>query len=79
MRADPRDVRIPKLGPGTVEADLLSLHVGVGDRVEAGQEIAEVEGEKSSLVIESPVAEVLLDVGATYAIGAVVCRIQPDG
>ena len=81
--SDVRDIHIPKLGPGTVEADLVRLDVAVGDRVEAGQEIAEVEGDKASFAIEAPVSgtvsEVLLDVGETYDIGAVICRVTPDG
>lgn len=80
--SETRDVHIPKLGPGTVEADLVSVEVDVGDRVNAGQEIAEVEGEKSSFMVEAPVAgtisEILLEVGETYAIGEVLCRIELD-
>lgn len=77
-----RDVHIPKLGPGTVEADLLSVSVAAGEHVVAGQEIAEVEGEKSAVVVESPVSgvvqEVLLEPGEGYAIGSVILRIIPD-
>ena len=78
-----RDIRIPKLGPGTVEADLVSLGVGVGDHVSVGQEIAEVEGEKASFTVEASVAgtvtEILLEAGETYAVGDVLMRIRPDG
>jgi len=79
--SDVRDVHIPKMGPGTVEADLISLEVSVGDRVSAGQEIAEVEGEKAAFMVEAPIAgtitEILLEPGQTYAIGDVICRIEP--
>ena len=77
-----RDIHIPKLGPGTVEADLVTVDVTVGDHVIAGQEIAEVEGEKASFMVEAPVAgtitEILLEPGEGYAIGDVICRIEPD-
>jgi len=81
--SEQRDIHIPKLGPGTVEADLVRVDVAIGDRVTVGQTIAEVEGEKASFTVESPVegtiAEILLAEGETHPIGDVICRIDVDG
>lgn len=74
------DVRIPKLGMSTVEVDVLEVLVTPGDDVSAGEGLLEIEGEKTTLVLEAPVSgrvlEVLVNAGATTEVGAVVCRIE---
>ena len=47
------DFLLPDLGEGLTEAELISWHVQVGDRVEVDQNVAEVETAKA--VVEVPV------------------------
>lgn len=74
------DVQIPKLGMSTVEVDVLDVLVAPGDDVTAGDTLLEIEGEKTTLVLEAPVSgrvtEVLVSAGETTEVGAVVCRIE---
>jgi pyruvate dehydrogenase E2 component (dihydrolipoamide acetyltransferase) len=49
-----RTFRLPDLGEGLVEAELLEWLVEVGDEVRAGQELARVETDKAQVEIASP-------------------------
>lgn len=77
-----QDVIIPKVGMASTEVDVVAWHVGVGDEVGAGTELADIESEKATIRIESPcagvVAEILVPAGATVAPGTVLCRIRPS-
>lgn len=55
------DVRIPKLGMSTVEVDVLEVLVTPGDDVSAGEGLLEIEGEKTTLVLEAPVSGRVLE------------------
>jgi pyruvate/2-oxoglutarate dehydrogenase complex dihydrolipoamide acyltransferase (E2) component len=74
------NVHVPKAGMSTVEVDIIAVLVGPGDRVEAGQAVAEVESEKATFQIESPVAgvvsEVRVVVGDVSEVGDVVVVID---
>jgi len=62
------EVQIPKMGMSTLEV--------VGDA------LVEIEGDKSSFVIEADVAgtveAILVEAGASSEVGAVVCTLRPD-
>ena len=51
---------LPKLGNTVESAIILAWHVAVGDRVEAGDLLCEIETDKATLEIESTAAGVLL-------------------
>ena len=74
------EVRVPKMGMSTVEVDVIHVAVALGDRVVAGQVLAEVEAEKASVEIEAEtsgvVSAVLLRAGGAANVGDVVCRID---
>lgn len=74
------DVQIPKLGMSTVDVDVLEWHVEVGDVVEEGAPLAELESEKTTMTLEAPVrgeiVEILVPAGEIAEVGAVVCRID---
>lgn len=76
------DVQIPKLGMSTVDVDIREWHVKVGDRVEQGAPLAELESEKTTMTLEAPVAgvvaEILVPAGEIAEVGAVVCRIDEN-
>ncbi len=77
-----KDVVVPQWGLTTDEATLLSWLKGVGDTVDAGEPLAELETDKTNAELESPFAgtltEILVDEGANVIPGQVVARIS-DG
>jgi pyruvate/2-oxoglutarate dehydrogenase complex dihydrolipoamide acyltransferase (E2) component len=64
------EIRIPKLGMDTTEAEIKTWLVKVGDRVATGAPLLEVETEKADVTIESEVAGVVREISA--AAGQVV-------
>jgi pyruvate/2-oxoglutarate dehydrogenase complex dihydrolipoamide acyltransferase (E2) component len=64
------EIRIPKLGMDTTEAEVKAWLVKVGDRVEKGTPLLEVETEKADVVLEAEVAGVIREIRA--AAGSVV-------
>jgi pyruvate dehydrogenase E2 component (dihydrolipoyllysine-residue acetyltransferase) len=77
------DITMPKLSDTMTEGKLISWKKGVGDRVERGDIIAEVETDKATMELESFVSGVLLEElvkpGALVAVGTVIGRVgSPD-
>ncbi|MCL2534204.1 MAG: 2-oxo acid dehydrogenase subunit E2, partial [Nocardiaceae bacterium] len=80
------EFRLPDLGEGLTEAELVSWAVAVGDTVELNQTIAEVETAKALVELPSPftgvVRELLAQPGDTVPVGTALIRIEstgPDG
>ncbi|MDO9714141.1 dihydrolipoamide acetyltransferase family protein [Paracraurococcus lichenis] len=82
-----RVVKLPDIGEGVAEAELVGWHVKVGDLVREEQPLAEVMTDKATVEIPSPVGGTILalggEVGSTLAVGGELVRIevpgQPDG
>ncbi|NKY50611.1 dihydrolipoamide acetyltransferase family protein [Nocardia vermiculata] len=76
------EFRLPDLGEGLTEAELLSWSVAVGDTVELNQTIAEVETAKAQVELPCPfagqVAELLAQPGDTVAVGAPLIRVRVE-
>ncbi len=76
------EFRLPDLGEGLTEAELVSWAVSVGDPVELNQTIAEVETAKAQVVLPCPfsgqVTELLAAPGDTVAVGAPLIRVRSD-
>ncbi|MGN2641380.1 dihydrolipoamide acetyltransferase family protein [Nocardia takedensis] len=76
------EFRLPDLGEGHANAELLSWAVGVGDTVELNQTIGEVETTKAVLALPSPfsgtVVELLARPGDTVPVGAPLIRVRTD-
>ncbi|MFF0500744.1 dihydrolipoamide acetyltransferase family protein [Nocardia aobensis] len=74
------EFRLPDLGEGLTEAELISWSVAVGDTVELNQTIAEVETAKAQVELPCPfagqVAELLARPGETVAVGAPLIRVR---
>ena len=51
--------RLPDIGEGISEAEIVGWHVKVGDRVEEDQPIADMMTDKATVEMESPVAGVV--------------------
>jgi pyruvate/2-oxoglutarate dehydrogenase complex dihydrolipoamide acyltransferase (E2) component len=75
------DVHIPKAGMSTVEVDVIAVHVAVGDAVEPGTVLIEVESEKATFEVEAghtgTVTELLVGEGDEARVGDVIARIEP--
>lgn len=73
------EFRLPDLGEGLADAELVSWQVQVGDTVELNQVIAEVETAKAQVALPSPfagtVVELLAQAGDTVLVGAPLIRI----
>ncbi|UFU06285.1 dihydrolipoamide acetyltransferase family protein [Ruania halotolerans] len=74
--------RLPDVGEGLTEADIVEWRVAVGDAVTVNQEIVEIETAKSLVELPSPhagvVAELLASVGDTVEVGTPIITIDTD-
>ncbi len=75
--------RLPDIGEGIAEAEIVAWHVKVGDRVEEDGKLADVMTDKATVEMESPVSGVVLEVagaeGEMIAIGSPLVVIETDG
>ena len=75
--------KLPDIGEGIAEAEIVGWHVTVGDRVEEDQNIADMMTDKATVEIESPVSgtvvEVAGEVGDQVAIGSMLVVIEVEG
>jgi 2-oxoisovalerate dehydrogenase E2 component (dihydrolipoyl transacylase) len=74
--------RLPDIGEGISEAEIVAWHVSVGARVEEDQQIADMMTDKATVEMESPVSGVVVElageVGDQVAIGAALVVIETD-
>ena len=72
--------KLPDIGEGIAEAEIVAWHVAVGDRVEEDQNIADMMTDKATVEMESPVSGVVVElageVGDQVAIGAALVVIE---
>ncbi|MFN9376028.1 MAG: dihydrolipoamide acetyltransferase family protein, partial [Novosphingobium sp.] len=75
--------RLPDIGEGIAEAEIVTWHVKVGDRIEEDGKIADVMTDTATVELESPVSGVVLEVagaeGDMIAIGSPLVVIETDG
>ena len=75
--------RLPDIGEGIAEAEIVTWHVKVGDRIEEDGKIADVMTDKATVEMESPVSGVVLEIagaeGDMIAIGSPLVVIEVDG
>ncbi|MBL0085809.1 MAG: 2-oxo acid dehydrogenase subunit E2 [Ideonella sp.] len=73
-------IKMPDIGEGIVEAELVAWHVQVGDAVREDQPLADVMTDKASVEIPSPVAGRVValgaELGAMLRVGAELIRID---
>lgn len=79
----PREFKLPDIGEGLTEAEIVRWLVAEGERVEADQPLVEVETDKAVVEIPSPYAGVVLEHGGgegeTIEVGEVLVVIGEDG
>ncbi|MCB7135633.1 dihydrolipoamide acetyltransferase family protein [Cellulosimicrobium marinum] len=77
-----REFRLPDLGEGLTESDIVVWHVAAGDRVELNQVIAEVETAKALVDLPSPYAGVVATLhaveGQTVSVGDPIVTFEVD-
>ncbi len=74
--------KLPDIGEGISEAEIVAWHVAVGDRVAEDQQIADMMTDKATVEMESPVSgtvvELAGEVGDQIAIGAMLVVIETE-
>ncbi|MGE0044420.1 MAG: dihydrolipoamide acetyltransferase family protein [Hyphomonadaceae bacterium] len=75
--------KLPDIGEGTAEAELVAWHVAVGDIVEEDQPLADVMTDKATVEITSPVSGKVVELngepGTMAAIGASLVVFEVEG
>ena len=79
---DVKDFKLPDLGEGLEEGEVVEWHVAVGDVIELNQTVASIETAKAVVDVPSPfagkVVERIGDVGEALEVGSVFLRIDID-
>jgi 2-oxoisovalerate dehydrogenase E2 component (dihydrolipoyl transacylase) len=74
--------KLPDVGEGTAEAEIVRWHVGAGDRIDEDQLLVEVETEKAVTEIPAPVSGTVISihgaVGERLAIGSELVVIETE-
>ncbi len=78
-----RAIKVPDIGEGIAEVELVAWHVQPGDRVAEDQVLAEVMTDKAAVEIPSPMAGSVLalggEVGQMLAVGGELIRLEVAG
>ena len=81
--SDIRDFKLPDLGEGLEEGEIVEWHVAVGDVIELNQVVASVETAKAVVEVPSPFAGTVVErhgeVGDTLQVGEVLVRVDVSG
>src|SRR6187455_2161890 len=77
------EFKLPDIGEGIAEAEIVAWHVKVGDTIAEDQQIADMMTDKATVEMESPVAgkvvELAGEVGDQIPIGSVLAVIETGG
>jgi 2-oxoisovalerate dehydrogenase E2 component (dihydrolipoyl transacylase) len=77
-----KSFKLPDLGEGLTEGEILQWMVGVGDTVTLNQPIVEVETAKAAVEVPSPFAGVVVEIhheaGATVDVGSPIITFDTD-
>ncbi len=75
--------RLPDVGEGVAEAEIVVWHVKVGDTVREDQSLVDVMTDKATVDMTSPVDGVVIavhgEIGSMLAVGAVLVELEVDG
>jgi 2-oxoisovalerate dehydrogenase E2 component (dihydrolipoyl transacylase) len=77
------EFRLPDIGEGIAEAEIVAWHVKVGDEIAEDQQLADLMTDKATVEMESPVSGKVLElagqVGDQVPIGSVLAVIETEG
>lgn len=77
------EVKLPDLGDGIESGDVLEIFVSVGDTIEKGQDIVEMETDKATVTVPASiggtVTKVLINEGDTVAIDGAILELEDSG
>ncbi len=77
------EFRLPDIGEGIAEAEVVAWHVKIGDTIAEDQGIADMMTDKATVEMESPVAGVVIElageVGDMIPIGSTLVVIETEG
>jgi pyruvate dehydrogenase E2 component (dihydrolipoamide acetyltransferase) len=78
-----KEFKLPDVGEGLTEADIVAWHVKPGDQVEVNQIIVEIETAKAVVELPSPwdgtVARLLVQAGQTVDVGTPIIAVDVSG
>lgn len=76
------EVKLPDLGDGIESGDVLEIFVSVGDTIEKGQDIVEMETDKATVTVPASaggkVVKILISEGDTVAINGCILELEAD-
>lgn len=74
--------RLPDIGEGVAEAEIIAWHVAVGDHVKTDQNLVDVMTDKATVDISSPIDGVIVsingEVGSLAKVGGVLVEFETD-
>ncbi len=74
--------RLPDIGEGIAEAEIVAWHVKIGERVEEDSQLADMMTDKATVEMESPVSGIVVElageVGDLIPIGSTLAVIETD-
>jgi len=77
------EFKLPDIGEGIAEAEIVAWHVKVGDTIAEDQQIADMMTDKATVEMESPVAGKVVqlagEVGDQIPIGSVLAVLETEG
>ena len=77
------EFKLPDIGEGIAEAEIVAWHVRIGDTIAEDQQIADMMTDKATVEMESPVAgkviELAGEVSDQIPIGSVLAVIETEG
>jgi 2-oxoisovalerate dehydrogenase E2 component (dihydrolipoyl transacylase) len=77
------EFKLPDIGEGIAEAEIVQWHVKIGDEVKEDQQLADMMTDKATVEMESPVAGKVMalagEVGDQIPIGSVLVVIETEG
>lgn len=75
--------KLPDIGEGIAEAEIVAWHVAVGDTIEEDAPLADLMTDKATVEMTSPVAGRVIriagDVGEMIAIGSILAELEVEG
>src|SRR5438477_2242063 len=75
--------KLPDVGEGTAEAEIVAWHIGVGDAVEEDQNLVDVMTDKATVEMTSPVSGKVISIhgepGEMAAVGSPLVELEIEG